>query len=138
MRQLRLVPRLETNPRPNNPRFMIHVDRSIRPAYPSWVKRALYPDLECAGPTDFDLSKIDRVLNLQDGLAIQKKFKVFRELFGKSIIHLGASCVEDRFGNFHVPRISLVKGKMEMSWFLFNHGLVSELIGGLGVIRCYV
>ena len=138
MRQLHLVPNLLTIITPNNPRFMIHVDRAIRPVYPDWVKRVFHPDLECEGPTDFDLSKINRVLNLQDGLAIQEKPKVFRVLFGKSIIHLGASSVEDRFGKLYVPRIYLHRGKMETEWFLFDRNLVFELLGDLGVIRCHV
>lgn len=135
MIQLRLVPRLETNPRP---RFMIHVDRDIRPVYPDWVKKIVHPELERVGPADFDLSTICRVLNLQDGLTIQEKPKIFSELFGRSIIHLGASCVEDRFGNFYVPRIYLHRGKVEIEWFPFDQKLASELIGELGVIRCYV
>ncbi len=44
----------------------IHIDRSVKPIYPDWVKKVMCPELECAGPTDYDLTK-DVELWLHDG-----------------------------------------------------------------------
>ncbi len=114
MRQLRLVPRLETNPRP---RFMIHVERQIPPTYDRFlIKGPLYPGFECFGPVDFDLSlSKDRPLNLQDGLAIMGKKEIFCELFGetKPILLLSVSWSRNDSGLL-VPRIYYDEEKREM------------------------
>lgn len=38
----------------------IHVDRSIRPTYPDWVKIVMHPDLESTGPVEFDAGKLEQ------------------------------------------------------------------------------
>lgn len=37
---------------------IIHVDRSIPPIYPKWVKRVMRPDLERSGPARYDLAHV--------------------------------------------------------------------------------
>lgn len=100
---------------------LIRVDRSIRPVYPDWVKTVTHPELECAGPAEYNLqteveqwlhddqkngsvegntiyrnlrngNTLATCLNLQDGFAIQAKgIEVFRELFGGKSLVLWGS-----------------------------------------------
>ncbi len=83
--------------------FIIHVDRSVKPNYPARMKEVMDPELEFAGPAEYDLSQVEQwlhgdqyhgcargvniyrylqnseegalatCLNLQDGFAIQQK-----------------------------------------------------------------
>ena len=34
---------------------VIHVDRTVPPAYPEWMKTPLHPELELKGPSEYDL-----------------------------------------------------------------------------------
>lgn len=43
--------------------YIVIVDRSISPTYPSWVKHVLYPELENTGPSRFDVRSLDRWLH---------------------------------------------------------------------------
>jgi hypothetical protein len=43
--------------------FNIHVDRSVKPTYPDWVKKILHPELESSGPTDYDLATVEQWLH---------------------------------------------------------------------------
>ncbi len=36
--------------------FIIRVNRSVKPAYPDWVRKVMHPELELAGPAEYDLS----------------------------------------------------------------------------------
>lgn len=38
---------------------LVTVDRSIKPAYPDWFKSLSHPDLECAGPAQFDIRDVE-------------------------------------------------------------------------------
>ena len=33
---------------------IIHVDRSVRPLYPDWMKEVMHPELEDVGPSEYD------------------------------------------------------------------------------------
>ena len=112
--------------------FIVRVDRSIKPSYPDWMREVMHPELECSGPTKFDLrdvslwlatgqdtgvvtggviySQLKRenilqsCINLQDGLAIQQKgIVVFRKLFAGKVVFLWGSIIEDCNGNLNVP-----------------------------------
>src|SRR3989338_1602851 len=38
--------------------FIIRVDRSVKPSYPDWMKKLMYPDLELTGPAEYDIQKL--------------------------------------------------------------------------------
>jgi len=100
-----------------DPRYVIRVDRTRRPIYPSWIKRLVHPELECVGPTEFNLFAIDRALNLQDGLAFLREQRVFREVFGERKVFLFMSLGEDCLGRLHVPFvISSDGGSVVLDW----------------------
>lgn len=102
---------------PDNSDYMIHVDRTKIPVYPPWIGKLLHPELECEGPEDFDLSKIKRSLNLQDGLAMKAKPRIFFELFGERRVYLFRSIAEDKFGNMFVPYVFSVKyNVVKLDW----------------------
>src|SRR3989344_8235408 len=42
---------------------IIHVDRTIRPTYPNWVKKVMHPKLELTGPGEFDVFKLQQWLH---------------------------------------------------------------------------
>lgn len=124
----------------------VHVDRSIRPAYPDWVKEPLHPELEGAGPTEFDLSKVDEWLHddqkngkyvrgqviydhlkandmlegcfgLADLLAIQKPgIAVFRKHFAGKAVFGWKSVVRDRGGGLFVPYLYGLGGQVKLLW----------------------
>ena len=37
---------------------IVRVDRSVKPSYPDWVAKVLYPEFECTGPAEFDLATL--------------------------------------------------------------------------------
>lgn len=37
---------------------IIHVDRSLSPMYPPWVEKVMYPELEHAGPAEYDIREV--------------------------------------------------------------------------------
>ncbi|MEK9171661.1 MAG: hypothetical protein AAB782_00275 [Patescibacteria group bacterium] len=106
--------------------FTIRVNRSVKPAYPDWVKEVMHPELECTGPANYNLQtaveewlhddqqdgsvqggviythlKKDNALadclGLADLLAIQTKgIAVFRKLFGDKAVFGWKSVVQDR------------------------------------------
>lgn len=126
--------------------FLIHVDRSLKPSYPDWVEKVMHPELECSGPTKYNLQteveqwlhdyqkfgspwgitvydclKKDNLLatclNLQDGLAIkQKGITVFHELFGTKSVFLWSSVVSDRYGRLNVPYLLGHCGEVLVIW----------------------
>ena len=50
---------------------IIRVDRSIHSVYPDWMKEVMHPELEVAGPSEYDLTKAE--LYLHDGQKGGKK-----------------------------------------------------------------
>jgi len=127
MQRMHLVAPSPVTTPPDNPLFTIRVDRNIRPTYPRWVKRLVHPELECSGPSEFDLSRLNRPLNLQDGMAFQKNEAVFRKFFGTRTAFLFMSLVEDRFGSLRVPFVvSEEHGPIELGWMITYCDWLSE------------
>src|SRR3989338_7648426 len=113
--------------------FLVRVDRSVKPNYPDWMKKVMHPELELAGPAEYNLQDgveqwlhddqkrgsvvgntiykhlqkgdgLANCLNLQDGLAIQQKgIAVFRKLFAGKAGFLWGSVVQNRNGSLRVP-----------------------------------
>ena len=131
--------------------FLIRVDRSIKPSYPDWFKKLEHPELELAGPAEYDLSKVEQwlhddqksgsaiykhlqsgdnlvtCLNLQDGLAIQAKgIAVFRKLFAGKAVFLWGSVVLDRSGGLLVPYLVGDGGKVVVGWFWLDNDWGSD------------
>jgi|GEM_PF-1525723 len=134
---------LETSTSADN---IIRVDRSIRPAYPDWVKDVLHPELECTGPAEFDLAKVESWLhdgqkngkwikgekiyehlksatmlescfNLADLLAIQARgVQTFREHFADKAVFAWKSVVRDRYGDLSVPYLYLGGDQVVLGW----------------------
>lgn len=135
--------------------FTVHVDRSIKPTYPDWMKKVMHPELELAGPAEYDLLQIDQwlhddqrssvvgntiykylqkvdalttCLNLQDGLAIQQKgITVFRKLFTGKAVFLWGSVVQHRVGNLRVPYLIEDVGKVLIHWRWVGYSWDSDL-----------
>lgn len=118
--------------------YTIFVDRSIRPNYPKWVTRVVHPELECLGPEEFDLRKIDRPLNLQDGYAIAKKDggNLFREFFGERKLFLFSSVVS-RKGSMYVPYVMISRQRAVIRWSWVTHDWGVEL-PTIHFVRCTV
>ena len=127
--------------------FIVRVDRSVKPNYPycDWMKKVMHPEMELAGPAEYNLTKVDQwlhddqkrgsvsgntiykhlqkgdnlatCLNLQDGLAIQQKgIAVFRKLFASKEVFLWGSVAQDRYGNLYVPYLIEHGGKVVVNW----------------------
>jgi len=150
--ELRLVeaPKPEPPPEPVLD-FIVRVDRSVKPKYPSWTEKVEHPELECSGPTEYDLQteveqwfhddqknmvvgniiykqlqKDDALatcLNLQDGLSIAKKgIVVFRSLFGEKSLFLWRSVVQQKDdGHLFVPYICDTSGMVVVCWGWLGH-----------------
>lgn len=135
--------------------FLVRVDRSVKPSYPDWFKKLEHPELECAGPAEYDLQtavqqwlasgqesviKGDRIyaqlkkdnalascLNLQDGLAIQQKgIAVFRKLFAGKAVFLWGSVLQRRSGRLSVPCLYESGGKVVVFWRWLDFSWVSD------------
>ena len=135
--------------------FLVRVDRAVKPSYPDWFKKLENPELECSGPAEYDLSKVDQwlhdeqkrrsvqgntiykhltdtnglasCLNLQDGLAIQKKgIAVFRKLFGGKAVFLWGSVVQLRLGGLGVPCLCGRGGGVGLRWDWLGNGWSSD------------
>lgn len=125
--------------------FIVRVDRSVKPSYPDWMKKLMHPELELAGPAEYDLNTVSQwlhddqknglvqgstiykhlqkgdnlatCLNLQDGLAIQQKgIAVFRKLFGGKAVFLWGSVVQSRSGDLRVPCLYEGGGEVVVYW----------------------
>ena len=124
----------------------VHVDRSVRPTYPDWVKVVMLSELECSGPAIYNLrtavgqwfpregeftclrgvhiydqlknsETLLSCLNLQDGLAIQQKgIEVFRKIFSNKDIYFWGSVVENRNGDLKIPSLSDYGGCLTFRW----------------------
>lgn len=125
---------------------IVHVDRSIRPTYPDWVKKVLHPELENTGPTDYDLasqislwlhdkqknggvttgnviydalkqSGIESCGNLQDAVAIKKLgVATFKKVFGSNVVYFWKSVVRRHDGDLHVPYLCVRDGMVVLGW----------------------
>jgi len=125
--------------------FIVRVDRSVKPTYPGWVEKLIHPELELAGPTEYDLSmvglwlyddqktgavlgsviyyylnrtyNIATCLNLQDGLAIQQKgIAVFRKLFSGKTVFLWGSVVQGHGHCLLVPYLCEFGDNVMVDW----------------------
>ena len=125
--------------------FIIRVDRSVKPSYPDWMKKLMHPELELAGPAEYDLNTVSQwlhddqkngsvqgntiykhlqkgdnlatCLNLQDGLAIQQYgIAVFRKLFAGKAMFLWGSVVRSRHGNLGVPYLCESGDEVVVRW----------------------
>ena len=127
---------LKTKPAPEPEQVIdsiIHVDRSIRPSYPDWMKEVMHPELEAVGPSEYDSAKLEQwihdgqkdgkwiegdkvythlkktdtlktCLGLRDLEEIQKKgIANFRKHFAGKAVFGWASVVRNRRGNLRVP-----------------------------------
>lgn len=130
--------------------FIVRVDRSVKPSYPDWMKKLMNPELELAGPAEYDLNTVGlwlhddqkrravqgntiythlkkeglaSCLNLQDGLAIQQKgVAVFRKLFSRKAVFLWGSVVQDRSGGLRAPALYEHGGRVVVFWsWLYSH-----------------
>ena len=126
--------------------FLVRVDRSVKPSYPDWMKKVMHPELELAGPAEYNLLQgveewlhdnqkrgsvegntiykhlqkgdaFATCLNLQDGLAIQQKgIAVFRKLFAGKAVFLWGSVVQNRSGDLFVPFLYDGGDKVGLFW----------------------
>lgn len=125
---------------------IIRVNRSVKSAYPDWMKKVMHPDLETTGPAEYDLATVqlwlhegqqggnwakgqriydhlksnnmlEGCLGLADGLAIQQKgIEVFRKFFAGKAVFLWKSVVRDRGGDLHVPFLLGHGGGVVVDW----------------------
>lgn len=125
---------------------IIRVDRSIRPSYPDWMKEVMHPELESAGPAEYDISAIEQwlhdgqkdgkyiegnkiynhlkktdtlktCLGLRDLKEIQKKgIAFFRKHFKGKAVFGWAGIVRDRDGNLRVPYLYVRDDEVVLGW----------------------
>ena len=117
-------------------------------------KKLMHPELELAGPAEYDLTKVDQwshddqkrrsvvgntiykhlekgdnlatCLNLQDGLAIQQKgIAVFRKLFAGNTVFLWGSVVRDHNGDLLVPYLCDGGDRVGLPWRWLGHNWYS-------------
>ena len=135
--------------------FLVRVDRSVKQSYPDWMKKVMHPELELAGPAEYDLNMVSQwlhddqkngsvqgntiykhlqkgdnlatCLNLQDGLAIQAKgIAVFRKLFASKAVFLWGSVVRNRFGFLNVPCLYEDGDKVVVYWYWLDSNFNSD------------
>ena len=132
--------------------FIVRVDRSVKPSYPDWMKKLMHPELELAGPAEYNLQDgveqwlhddqkrgsvqgntiykhlqkgdaLATCLNLQDGLAIQQKgIAVFRKLFSGKAVFLWGSVVQFRNGGLRVPCLCGDGDRVGLLWGWLGYG----------------
>lgn len=124
---------------------IIHVDRSVRPVYPDWVKEVMHPELENTGPAEYDGSKLKQwlhpdqknvvrgdtiyeylkdkkllsgCLSLRDLEEIQKKgITLFRQNFQGKVVFAWKSGVRNRNGNLCVPYLCEGGDEVVLDWY---------------------
>ena len=136
--------------------FLVRVDRAVKPSYPDWFKKLEHPELECSGPTEYNLQtgvdqwlhddqkrgsvvgntiykhlqkgdNLATCLNLQDGLAIQQKgIAVFRKLFAGKAVFLWGSVVQNRNGNLRVPFLYGNGDRVVLYWYCLDYSWFSN------------
>lgn len=124
---------------------IIHVDRTVSVVYPNWIKKALYPQLEQVGPSDFNIAEleshlhpkqvegyatgneiheeliakkmIESCLGLPELLNIQKRgIRFFRKHYSGKAVFGWRSVVQDRDGDLLVPSLVVLEGKVILLW----------------------
>lgn len=125
---------------------VIRVDRSVRPSYPRWVTTAVHPNLENAGPPEYDITKTEQWLHdcqkdgkcmsgdkiyvhlketsdlknhgtLRDLEEIQKKgVAFFRKHFAGKAVFAWGSVVRHRDGLLNVPYLFEDGGEVVLPW----------------------
>ncbi|MBU0612431.1 hypothetical protein KKB10_00285 [Patescibacteria group bacterium] len=125
---------------------IVHIDRSIKPTYPDFVKKVMHPGLESAGLVEYDIAtaislwlhdnqkkgivtgqviynhlKKNNMLgscgNLQDALAIQKLgVASFQKAFGNIVVYFWKSVVQRRNGSLDVPCLCVRGGGVVLYW----------------------
>ena len=135
--------------------FIVRVDRLVRPVYPDWVKKPMHPELELAGPAEYDLSKLElwlhddqkdsmvkgeviyshlkatntltSCLDLRDGFAIQAKgIAVFRRFFGGKSAFLWRSTAQSLFSRILVPFLCEFGGEIVVDWNWLDRGWYTD------------
>lgn len=135
--------------------FIIHVERSVKPDYPDWMKKVMHPELELTGTTEYDLQKLElwlhndqkkgyavgntiygylekgdaltTCLNLQDLIAIQAKgIKVFCKLFANKAVFAWKSVVQSSRGNLRVPYLIEGGGEVVLNWYWLDYDWGSD------------
>ena len=149
--ELVVVEREPPTPKPEVPLdTIIRVDRSVRPVYPDWMKKVMHPELEGAGPPEYDLATVEQwlhddqkkgvvvgnriydhlkktdalktCLGLRDGEEIKKKgIEVFRKFFGGKAVFLWASVVQHRYGYLYVPYLIGRDGGVVVGWYWLDN-----------------
>jgi hypothetical protein len=133
---------------------LVHVDRSVRPVYPTWATVVMHPELEALGPTEFDPSKLElwlhprqvqwwtpaqviydflkennmlaECLGLSDLMAIKSRGLDFYRRFFGSMTLIGWKSVVGYYRNSVVaPALIEDSGEVDLYWHLVKHNLGS-------------
>ncbi|MFA4975763.1 MAG: hypothetical protein WC839_00670 [Candidatus Paceibacterota bacterium] len=137
-------------------KIIIQVDRSVRPVYNIRVREILHPELECIGPAEYDLLKIEPwfhseqkegkivdgntiynylkytknlslCLNLQDGFAIKKKgIAIFSKVLKGKDLPLWPSIIVKQSGYLYVPFLYILDGEILIDWRYIGFRLNSD------------
>ncbi len=83
--------------------YVVHADYASSTVCPIEGAIPLHPELENSGPTIFDLSKVNRILNLADGRGMLRNPEALRELFGRFKVFLYGSIRRASDGRLFVP-----------------------------------
>lgn len=133
--------------------FIVRVDRRMRADYPKRMKRLLHPELECRGPSEYDLlqtrlwlhdvqergnlvtaediyydlkdrGRLETCLGQHDAQAIMNKGHiVFFRLFRKRTIYLYKSAAKFIDGQSYVPCLCLTGRRITHRWDLMKFHL---------------
>ena len=125
---------------------IIRIDRSVRPVYPDWAKIMMHPDLEPAGPAEYDIMEVKQwfhedqkdgkcsegnkiyahlketdtlktCLGLRDLEEIQKRGIVFfQKYFQGKAVFCWKAVVRSPGGNLYVPYLCERGGAVVMDW----------------------
>jgi hypothetical protein len=131
---------------------IVRVDRTIRPTYPDWKKKVLFPKLENFGPSEFDAAKLElwihkgqknggrvkgqiifeylkkekmlgNCLGLRDLEEIKKKrIDFFRKYFRDKAIFGWKSVVQGRGGDLSVPYLYDGGYEVVLDWYWLEYG----------------
>lgn len=121
---------------------VICIDRGQRVVYPGWVVKAINPELEATGPTEYVLDSLENwrginqrtgtdiydfmlntvalknCLGLADLLAIQKLGPtVFWQHFSKQRVYGWKAVVQDCNYHRRVPCLLISGGEVDMHWY---------------------
>lgn len=98
---------------------VVIVDRTVQPAYPDFVKKVKYPELELVGPADFNASNLEQWLHLkQEKGGITTGHEIYEELIAKKMLEICLNIVD--LGAIQNRGISFFRrhfaGKMVLGW----------------------